>query len=362
MQRLDEDDWVADVGEQLPVSPLSVLGLVLAATIGVRIAGETLSTKTLLESVFPFAIATAVVLADRFLVAQDVSVRDRLTVFAYGLGGFLAAFIVAALHLYIAYLDGLGARSPLYLLLMSGTMGVGAGTVAGIYDIKQRAATREARRQSERLEEFASVVSHDLRNPLSVARGRLDAAFRTGEAKHLKEVDAAMTRMDELIEESLSVARSGTQVEETYEVPLSELAGDAWSSTATGNASYEVVDHRTLQVDPLRAKQLFENLFRNAVEHGSTSPASQAQQDSLEHGRDDVTIRVGPCSGGFFVEDDGPGIPEGERERILEQGYSTSEEGSGLGLAIVRAIADAHGWSVTVTESETGGARFEFTR
>ncbi|NUB89791.1 HAMP domain-containing histidine kinase [Haloterrigena sp. SYSU A121-1] len=346
MQRLEEDDWVADVGKQLPVSPLSILGFVLAATIGVRIAGETLSTRTILESIFPLVIATAVVLADRFLVAQDVSARDRLTVFAYSLGGFLAAFIVAALHLYIAYLDGLGSRSPLYLLLMSGTMGVGAGTVAGIYDIKQRAATREARRQSERLEEFASVVSHDLRNPLSVARGRLDAAFQTGNADHLKEVDAALTRMDELIEESLSVARSGTQVEETYEVPLEELAGDAWSSTATDEATYEVVDHRTLQVDPLRAKQLFENLFRN----------------SIEHGRADVTIRVGACSGGFFVEDDGHGIPEDERDKILEQGYSTAEDGSGLGLAIVRAIADAHGWSVAVTESERGGARFEFTR
>ena len=346
MQRVADDDWVATISDQLPVSPLSILGFVLAATIGIRIAGETLSTKTLLESIFPLVTATAVVLVDRFLVAQDVAARDRLTVFAYGLGGFLAAFVVAALHLYIAYLDGLGARSPLYLLLMSGTMGVGAGTVAGVYDIKQRVATREARRQSERLEEFASVVSHDLRNPLGVARGRLDAAFQTGDADHLKEVDAALDRMDELIEESLSVARSGTQVEETYEVPLAELAGDAWSATATGDATYDVVDHRTLQVDPLRAKQLFENLFRNAIEHG----------------REDVHVRVGPCPGGFFVADDGPGIPEDERDKILEQGYSTSEEGSGLGLAIVRAIADAHGWSVTVTESEDGGARFEFTR
>ena len=346
MQRVADDDWVAEVSDQLPVSPLSVLGLVLAATIGVRLAGENVSSKALLESIFPLATATAVVFADRWLVAQNVSDRDRLTVFGYGLGGFLAAFVVTALHLYVAYLDGTGARSPLYLLLMGGTMGVGAGTVAGVYEIQQRAAVREARRQSERLEEFASVVSHDLRNPLGVARGRLDAAFQTGDAEHLTEVDAALERMDELIEASLSVARNGTQVETTYEVPLVELAGDAWSAVETDEATYEVVDGRTLQVDPLRAKQLFENLFRNA----------------LEHGRDDVHVRVGACSGGFFVEDDGPGIPEDEREKILEQGYSTSEEGSGLGLAIVRAIADAHGWSVTVTESEAGGARFEFTR
>ncbi|QCS41273.1 HAMP domain-containing sensor histidine kinase [Natrinema versiforme] len=347
MQRVaDEDDWVAEIGEQLPVSPLSALGLFLATIIGARLALEHASTRALLESVFPLVAATAVVSADRWLVSRDVSMRDRLTVFGYGLGGFLAAVLVTALHLYVLYLEGTGARAPLYLLLMGGTVGVGAGTVAGIYEIQQRAAVREAERQSARLEEFASVVSHDLRNPLSVAQGRLRAAFTSGDPEHLQEVDAALTRMDELIEETLSVARSGTQVEDPYDVPLVELASDAWTVVETDAATYETVGDRTLQVDPLRAKQLFENLFRNAIEHG----------------REDVHIRVGPCDGGFFVADDGPGIPEDEREEVLEQGYSTAEEGSGLGLAIVRAVADAHGWQVAITESEAGGARFEFTR
>lgn len=341
MQRVaDDDDWIADVGEQLPISPLSALGLFLAAIIGTRLALEHVSSRALLESVFPLVAATAVVFADRWLVTRGVSMRDRLTVFGYGLGGFLAGFVVTALHLYVLFLEGTGARKPLYLLLMGGTVGVGAGTVAGIYEIRQRAAVREAERQSARLEEFASVVSHDLRNPLSVAQGRLRAAFTSGDPEHLKEVDAALTRMDELIEETLSVARSGTQVEDPYDVPLVELAGDAWTVVETEDATYETVGDRTLQVDPQRAKQLFENLYRNAIEHG----------------REDVHIRVGPCDGGFFVADDGPGIPEDERTEVLEQGYSTSEDGSGLGLAIVRAIAEAHGWQLTITESEHGGA------
>ncbi|WP_408957007.1 sensor histidine kinase [Natrinema sp. 74] len=346
MQRVANDDWVAEIGEQLPVSPLSVLGLFLAAIIGTRLALERVSTRALLESVFPLLAATAVVLADRWLIARDVSARDRLTVFGYGLGGFLAAALVTSLHLFVLYLEGTGALAPLYLLLMGGTVGVGAGTVAGIYEIQQRAAVREAERQSDRLEQFASIVSHDLRNPLSVAQGRLRAAVTTGEAEHLQEVDAALTRMDELIEETLSVARSGSQVEDPHEVPLVELANEAWTAVETGGATYDAVGDRTLRVDPARARQLFENLYRNAIEHG----------------REDVHVRVGPCDGGFFVSDDGPGIPEDERDEVLEQGYSTSEEGSGLGLAIVQAIADAHGWQVTVTESEGGGARFEFTR
>ncbi|QLG49425.1 sensor histidine kinase [Natrinema halophilum] len=347
MQRVaDEDDWIAELGEQLPVSPLSALGLFLATIIGTRIALEHVTTRVLLESIFPLLAATAVVLADRWLVAHDVSLRDRLTVFGYGLGGFLAAVVVTALHLYVLYLEETGARAPLYLLLMGGTVGVGAGTVAGIYEIQQRAAVREAERQSARLEEFASVVSHDLRNPLGVAQGRLRAAFTTGEAQHLQEVDAALARMDELIEETLSVARNGTQVEDAADVALVELASEAWTSVDTETATFETVGNRTLQVDPVRAKQLFENLYRNAIDHGD----------------EDVHVRVGPCDGGFFVADDGPGIPEVEHDEVLEHGYSTTDEGSGLGLAIVRAIADAHGWQVAVGESKDGGARFEFTR
>ncbi|MFC4542599.1 sensor histidine kinase [Halosolutus amylolyticus] len=362
MQPLGDEDWVTDVGEQVPVSPLSALGLFLAAVIGARIAGEAFSTQALLESVVPLLAASAVVFADRTLVAGDVSLRDRLTVFAYGAGGFLAGTFVTSLHLYVLYLDGTGALKPLYLMLMGGTVGVAAGTIAGIYEIRQRAAVREARRQSERLEEFASVVSHDLRNPLGVARGRLDAAFETGEAEHLKAVDGALDRMDELIEESLSVARNGTQVEDPYDVPLVELAGEAWTATETHDATLETEGNHTLEVDPQRAKQLFENCFRNSVEHGSTSSQRDSRaDDAIDHGGEDVHIRVGPCPGGFFVADDGPGIPEDERENVLERGYSTAEDGSGLGLAIVRAIADAHGWDVTITESEAGGARFEFT-
>lgn len=78
-----------------------------------------------------------------------------------------------------------------------------------------------------------------------------------------------------------------------------------------------------------------------------------------------MTIRVGPLDdvAGFYVADDGRGIPEDDRETVLEHGYSTAEEGTGLGLSIVTRIVDAHGWEIDVTESTSGGARFEiFTR
>ena len=95
----------------------------------------------------------------------------------------------------------------------------------------------------------------------------------------------------------------------------------------------------------MRLRQLVENLLSNA----------------LNHGGDDVTIRVGqlPDGAGFYVADDGPGIPPAGRDAIFDQGFSTTSDGTGFGLAIVKGIAEAHGWSVGVTESVDGGARFE---
>ncbi|MFW5938757.1 MAG: sensor histidine kinase, partial [Halanaeroarchaeum sp.] len=105
-----------------------------------------------------------------------------------------------------------------------------------------------------------------------------------------------------------------------------------------------VVDtEREVLANPGRLKRLLDNLFRNAAEHGGDG------------------VVVGDISDGFYVADDGPGIPADQRDEVFESGHSTSESGTGFGLAIVQRIAEAHGWDVSLTESETGGARFEFT-
>ena len=84
-------------------------------------------------------------------------------------------------------------------------------------------------------------------------------------------------------------------------------------------------------------------------------------RNSLEHGGETVTVTIGDIDRGFYVEDDGPGIPPEERDRVFDAGYSTNSEGTGFGLSIVSDVAEAHGWNVTVTEGRSGGARFEIT-
>jgi signal transduction histidine kinase len=253
----------------------------------------------------------------------------------------------------------------------------------------------ELARQNERLDEFASVVSHDLRNPLNVAQGNLELARETGEAAYQERVAAALDRMNELIDDVLTLARNGRTVDEFRPVDLESVVEGAWETT-TGAATLVVEDSLgTVQGDERRLAQVFENLFRNCVEHGSTG---ETESTGVAHGPTDdrpgtdeavegcadrdpyggadrtvettftrgatddgaPTVTVGRTDDGFYVADDGPGIPEDERERVFETGYSTAEGGTGFGLNIVRSIAEAHGWTVSVTESAAGGARFEF--
>jgi PAS domain S-box-containing protein len=208
---------------------------------------------------------------------------------------------------------------------------------------------RELTRERDRLERFATLVSHDLRNPLSVATGRLDLALeeRESEHEHLAAVNRALDRMERLIDDLLVLAREGEAAGETEPVPLDEFVGECWWTVDTRRATLHLDADLTVRADRGRLAQVFENLFRNAVEHGD----------------DDASIRVGDLKDGdgFFVEDDGPGIPEDERDEVFESGYSTSAGGTGVGLAIVRRIVEAHGWSIAVTEGTDGGARFEIT-
>ena len=230
-----------------------------------------------------------------------------------------------------------------------------------------RERERRLTRQNARLEEFAAVVSHDLRNPLSVADGRLRLAREETDSEHLRQVSDAHDRMAELIDELLTLARDYDDEIDPIPVDIGALVRTCWSNVDTGRGRIVVRIDRQIRADETRLKRLLENLLRNSVEHGSTSSRTTFD-DSVEHGvkqpdadGSDVTITVGELSDGFYVEDDGVGIPSEERDSIFEYGYSTTPNGTGLGLAIVEQCVAAHGWEIDVTEGTDGGARFEIT-
>ncbi|QLG27407.1 PAS domain S-box protein [Halorarum halophilum] len=220
-----------------------------------------------------------------------------------------------------------------------GLVGVGRDITA------RKRRERELERQNERLEEFAGIVSHDLRNPLNVAQGRLGLLEAERDGEHLDSIRRAHDRMEALIDDILTVARTGETAENLVPVALADVVDSCWETVATGDATLVIDTTLTIRAETGQLKQLLENLFRNAIEHGGST----------------VTVTVGDMADGFYVEDDGAGIPAGEREHVFDIGYSLSPGGTGIGLRIIDQVATAHGWTVSVTDGMTGGARFEIT-
>ncbi|WP_331234630.1 hybrid sensor histidine kinase/response regulator [Natronorarus salvus] len=215
-------------------------------------------------------------------------------------------------------------------------------------DVSERYERERAlRRERDRLAAFASAVSHDLRNPLTVAQGHLELAREAGgdgTEEHFEEIDRALSRMETLVDHVLALAKEGRTVGETEPVALGSVVDDAWRALGDrGEATLERDELPTIVADESRLRQLVENLLRNAVDHGGER------------------VEVSRLDDGFSIADDGPGVPPSERERIFDPGVSDGQGGIGLGLAIVEEVAEAHGWSVAVADSPDGGACFSVT-
>lgn len=212
-----------------------------------------------------------------------------------------------------------------------------------ISDQKQR--ERDLVQQNERLDRFTSVVSHDLRNPLQVAEGRLELLREDCDSDHIDEIDHALDRMDALIEDLLTLAQTGAEAMDLEPVWLPELVESCWETLPETGAILTIETERTVNADRDQLHQLVMNLLRNAIEHGGS----------------DVTVTVGDTEDGFYVADDGVGLPESASGSVFEAGYTTADEGTGFGLSIVEEVASRHGWKISATNGRNGGARFEIT-
>lgn len=208
-----------------------------------------------------------------------------------------------------------------------------------------REQTNRLQRQNKRLDQFTGIVGHDLRNPLSTAQGYLETVREDVDDQRLVIVSEELDRIGQLLDDLLTLSRQGQVVDEGEEVALDELVARCLRTVNASSATVEITADRTVHADRDRLAQIFENLFRNA----------------LDHAGEDVHITIGALDDGFYVADDGPGIPPDERETALEHGYSTVGENTGYGLSIVQEIVAAHGWELAITESDPGGARFEIT-
>lgn len=213
------------------------------------------------------------------------------------------------------------------------------------YEIERERHYRALDTHNERLNEFASVLAHDLRNPLTGARGYTELAAESvpdPEAEYLQTVLESLDRMEALITDMLSLAREGADVGEREPVQLSEVTRQAWETVAPRTATLVIENDRVMQADESRLRQLFENLFRNVEEHCGP----------------EVSVTVEGTPDGFAVEDTGPGLPEDIAESLFGGEYGEGRRG--LGLLIVERVVSGHGWEGTVDTGEAG-TRFEFS-
>lgn len=244
---------------------------------------------------------------------------------------------------------------PLGTGLTAAALGGAAGLTIGMFEgravtrsrerARVRAEAEEVRRRNEELEGIHSVIAHDVKSPLSGVYGNIDLARDTGNVSHLDDAEEAARRVESLVEDLGRLAREGVTVDGTEPVRVDDVVRDVWRSLETRKARLDVdLDGLEVAADPRRLERLVDNLLRNALNHAGP----------------DVRVRVGslPHGEGFYVEDDGPGLPD-DPEEALQVGYTTHDEGTGFGLPIVNRIARSHGWEMDFGDAPSGGARVE---
>ena len=212
---------------------------------------------------------------------------------------------------------------------------------------------------------FVADASHELRTPLTVIRGQLEVLASQSEPSSAEVrrverlVQAEIARITRLVDDLLLLAKAEQPQSLRVEwIQLGDYVAELWDGMSLlARRRFELgpLPQGTLRADPDRLAQALRNLVGNAIDH-----------TAAEHGLVRMLVERAPGERiRFIVEDDGPGIPCDQRERIFHRFHRTdaardrASGGTGLGLAIVRAIADAHGGSVRADQSREGGARIE---
>lgn len=297
--------------------------------------------------VLPLLVSLLIVGGGYTILKQNWQTISPWRIAGWCAAGLILGVLLSGLLIQYQRVEGVELSDQQFVLAMFGTYGAAIGLLLGRYDTQRVIQHIQQRQKTQRLDEFTSVISHDLRNPLNVAEGRLELAKEETESKHLKDVERALHRMDSMIHDVLTLAQEGEEAVAKEPVSLEAIAEESWQNVDTRDATLTVDTDLIVQADASRLGQVLENLFRNAIQHGGP----------------DVEVICGEMPGedGFFVEDSGPGIPSEDRSKIFRMGYSNDPDGSGFGLSIVQDVVTAHDWQIQVADGDRGGARFEIT-
>ncbi len=233
-----------------------------------------------------------------------------------------------------------------------------AQTLNSMLDRLDRAREREA--------DFVADAAHELRSPLASMQMQIDVARRLGEGGALaEELHEDVVRLGGLVDDLLALARldaarGGRPLVEAEPVPVRPALADAARQWTSSKVRIEVAPGADVSVSmgPGELDRLLANLVGNAARHaGTVRLSASGPAPAPDSGLAQRAVVV--------VEDDGPGIPPTERDRVFERFTRLDEArdrdagGAGLGLAIVRELARGRGGEVRLGDSPLGGLRVE---
>jgi len=219
------------------------------------------------------------------------------------------------------------------------------GEVDGLVGLTQditeyKVQEHASRRQHERLVKVALVAAHEFRNELQVAHGRLQLM---DDDEQVAVVEESLSRIASIVDTVVELASEGRNAQQRQPLWLSTLSREVWDTLDSGRASLRIDEDHRIVADPESVSLFLQILLKNALEHAGPT----------------VTVTVGTTEEGFFLEDDGPGFAVDPPDRVLDAGFTTVDENTGFGLYVASSIAQDHGWTISLSESADGGARFE---
>jgi signal transduction histidine kinase len=253
------------------------------------------------------------------------------------------AFVVLAIRREVG--EGVGA------VLIGGAIGLVVAFIAG--RLLDEAFSRQR--------QFVSDASHELRTPLTAIRGQLEVLARDErpDAAEVRRVEGVVlvevTRIERLVDDMLALARldEGEPLR-AAELRLPDYLRRFGDDPALGGVTLGELPAGMLRGDPERLTQVIRNLLTNARRHAG--PEGRVELSAVARG-EQLTVRV---------DDDGPGVPATERERVFDRFHRSAASrdrasgGSGLGLPIARSIVERHGGRIWIEDSPLGGARVAF--
>jgi signal transduction histidine kinase len=344
-------------GRLVPVRPwvvLAVLGSLLAGYAAwhywreIRVIG--FGVGPVVAAAFGVSLSTAVVYAALRLRRSDFAAYEEWLIVGASLGSGLFTALAYGVTVAVRYVEGRPLVEPAFPLLVIGTLGLLGGVVIGNEYVATRRLTEQARESRDAMVFTNDLLRHDVRNALQVVDGHA-TVLADHEDEQVRESAATIRGQTESLE------RIVTEVESVVEVLTGEVTGEVVDLTAVLADVTEslAADHTGVTVEYDGASELpvaggealypvFSNLIGNAIEHAN-EPVTVS-----------VSARREGETGVVRVADDGPGIPESDRDRVFERGVST--DGGGHGLYVAETVVRRLDGNIRVEESDLGGAAF----